>query len=260
MQTTRLVARLSPRTEAEVRTLIDSGTTVFCRTDAQLLTIVQREQVSGIVWELSREMPPRRPGLPAEVIHAAQQVPLLIHTDANQAAFRDIVTTTELVEDLRITLSSFGDLTYEVKRLVTQQSERDAEQVMIRRLGSIVPGFLERILLVAVTLAKRRATVSDLAQACGSSRGMLHYRLRCLQNLDPRDLLGECTVLHVAWRRGVLGWTSKRTALATGYAPVGGSTALDHFVRHRSGITLREMTDPDCFWRLLERSAIRLTA
>jgi hypothetical protein len=204
-------------------------------------------------------MPPRPPGLPREVIAAAQEVPLLIRTDASAAALRDIIATSREVENLRVAFAEFGDMPSQVQRLAMQQPERDAEQVMIHRLASVVPGLIERIVSIAIMIAKRRSTVAQLAQACKCSRGMLHYRLQCLHTFDPRDLLAEFTALHVAWRRGVLGWTSKKTALETGYHRAGAATALDHFVRHNVGVSLREMGDPDCFWMLVDRSARRLS-
>jgi hypothetical protein len=155
-------------------------------------------------------------------------------------------------------LAKFGDMPFQVARLTTQQPERDAEQVMIDRLASLAPDPIAQIVLIAITIAKRRATVAELAQACQCSRGKLHYRLQCLRAFTPRNVLAEFTTLHVAWRRGILGWTSKKTAVETGYRAPGGATALDHFVRYNGGASLREMADPEYFWTLIDRSVSRL--
>ena len=234
---------------------VDRRRAIFCRRDVELLAALTREDACGLVWDVSHAMPARAPGVDAEVLNAMRSMPLLLRADWNPSAIGIVSAAASVRDDVRISHADSDDFIRELDRLVGNPVERGAEQAVIRRLLPEVPAAVADIVLVAIVTAKRRTSVSELATRCGSSKGALLYRLGAVKAASPGALLGRLTAQHAAWWRGVLGWSAKRTAVELGYSVARGSVALDHFVRNHAGTGLRAMTDPACFWSLLERSA-----
>jgi len=244
----KVVCRLSPEEERIARQAAGSDRAVFSRTDADLIRALSNSDIHAIVWEFSIRGPRRLP-LPEEVVEAAQSIPLLLLADSRPSSCRGIIALLGSAPDIRLSLRGSGDLERDVSQVIRHPGEPSAEQTILESLVRCIPPPVLEIVLIAAIVAKRRTSVDRLATLCKCSAGKLRYRLKVARGPDPRELLGELTSLHVAWRRGQLDWTSKRVAHETGYSD---TVALDHFVRNHAGVGLFAMGNSACFWTLLE--------
>lgn len=252
----RLIVRLSPEEARTVRRTSETPGAVFCETDAGAIDALNAFRPAGIVWELSRRMPWRHDPLPMPVVTACRTVPLLLRAEVNGPIFRQVLDVVPRVLDVRVSLCGFDDLSRAMD-LMTMPDEREADQVIVSRLAPVVPPFAREVVMMAAFASKRRTTVSTLARLCACSVGTLRYRLETVGAPPPREILGRMTALHTAWRRGVLGWSVKRTAHEAGYEV---PAALDRYVREHAGVRLSAMREPDCFPRLLDDFARQFAA
>lgn len=244
-----VVLRLSKHEASRLESSPGRRRSLFIKSDSDLSRALSSPGVAGIVWELSRHVAPQSRAVPSIVLDAAQHLPLLLCVEPSAPRASDILRLMAAAPDVRVSFCGSHDLRHEIECLCANPADRSAEQSIINAIGPHILPFAVDIVTVAAVSSKRRTTVGTWSKLCGCSPGTLRYRLAAVRAPEPRALLGRFTAAHVAWRRGPLGWAAKRTARETGYS---GTVALDHFVRRHASTSLRDMADPDCFWRLLE--------
>jgi hypothetical protein len=252
----RLILRLSPQQERSARQLVSPAAAVFCSDDREAINALRIGGISGIVWELSHQMPRLPNPVPEQVVEAAGRVPVNLHVEVTPAHIREVISLAQTACDLRVSFVGSRNLERALLGLLASPPERTAEQAIIVRIALNVEEFARDVVAVAAVASKRRTTVGQLSQLCGCSIGKLAYRLRRI-GVATSDLLGWTVSLHAVWSRGVLEWPMKRTAYEAGFSTRAG---IAHYVRRHTCVRLGKVTDPHQFQDLLERFAAHLGA
>ncbi len=105
-----------------------------------------------------------------------------------------------------------------------------------------------RDILVAAALAGVvRRHVPAFARSFGWSERTVSWLLRREGLPDASSLLAWALILHTVWRLDVLRQAPKRVAFHTGYAGIGGVSALSEFIFRRTGRRLRTLRSSGSF-------------
>jgi hypothetical protein len=251
----KLLCRLSGAAETFVLASHDSprSALVLCPTDAAFHRAVRRlavEDIAGVVWEASSALPRWPDHIPADVTQLSTAVPILIHAQPSSSVVREIVTLATKAADLRVSLVGLGDFEYEWRTLAAGSPQTSATQPIVATIGPALQRPQTRAVAAAAIASKRRLSVREFATFLECTPGTLRRWLGS-SGPEPHHLIGLLTSVHVAWRRGVLDWSVKRTAAETGSA----IAALDHYVRRHCRRRLSELTEPGQFSDLLRAAA-----
>ena len=165
---------------------------------------------------------------------------------------RRIVRCCSFIPNVTVSLTKVDSIKHVLLRILDESIASSPWLNIALRVADVVDDGAFDIVMAAAALSDSRASVQQLADACGVAVRTLELRLQIAGTIPPKKLLGWTLALQTAWRISHLQWSPKKAAGVAGFTS---ARALANQVHRSTPIRMRELVRGAAFVEVLDSFA-----